>query len=383
MGPARLAVVLLVAAAAVWVGIGLTTDADPDGQLIDDASLVRPVENGSAIWPYTSRTRSATGRTLALNLVVVGDPGAVRQLLTNRTAVDWESAGNDTQARIDAEGIDWRTASGAARYSYVRPPEGGGHWKLADYQLATGHYLGTRVHIRAYVSPDREWTAFQAHAEYWDWFRLRHTITGVRDAGRFVESDLRDQQTVTRVDGLHHGFEGGGGDGGLTVVELTLGVVVLVGVGRRGLIRWIRRLKSGGLLLVLAVAGLVLGVRAAGLALEGVAPGIDPRAFAGVLYPALVIGPLVAVRVLADRHRPAAAFGLAVTGFGLGIAVDAWVMGPVTMPTRMVFHRIVLGAALGAIGAGTASGGKLGRATVAAGVVAWFGAIAAPLANLV
>lgn len=382
MGPARTAILLLVVAGTVWIGVGLTTDTGFDAQPIDDR-LVRPIENGSAIWPYTSRSRSIAGRTLALNLVVVGDPSPVNRLLTNRTAVDWEPAGNDTRARIGAGGIDWQAARGAARYTYVRPSNGGGHWKLADYQLATGPYLGSRVHIRAYVSPDREWTALQAHEEYWDWFRLRHTVTGVASAGQFVESDLHDQPTVTRIDRLYHGFEGGGSDGRLTVVELTLGLVFLVAFGGRGPDRQIRRLASTGLPLVVALAGIVLGVRAAGMALEIAAPGIDPRLFAGILYPVLVVGPLVVVRTFADRHRPAAAFGLAVAGFGLGIAIDAVALGLLAPPGRLVGHRLVLAAALGTVAIGVATRNERGRTTVAVGVIAWTGALIAPLLGLV
>ena len=42
-------------------------------------STVEPVENGTELWPYTARTADAEGRTLAINVVVVGDTYATRR----------------------------------------------------------------------------------------------------------------------------------------------------------------------------------------------------------------------------------------------------------------------------------------------------------------
>jgi len=141
------------------------------------------------------------------------------------------------------------------------------------YQLSTGTYLGSRVHVRAYPAPSENWTALQAHVEYWDPFRLRHTVTGVAEGGRFVERDLRDEPFVDGVSREYHGLDGGGSHGWLTVVELAPAALVL---GAALPVAGRYREYAVDAALPAALVALVLVVRAAGLAAEGLAPGVDP-----------------------------------------------------------------------------------------------------------
>src|SRR6056297_3141989 len=57
---------------------------------MSDAKLVQPVANGSYLWPYTSRRKATSGRTLAINLVIHGDDERVKTVLTEQTTLDWE-----------------------------------------------------------------------------------------------------------------------------------------------------------------------------------------------------------------------------------------------------------------------------------------------------
>ncbi|WP_049985300.1 hypothetical protein [Halobellus rufus] len=269
--------VVIVAAGAVGSGFvgsdGVVSGADPPPE-----QLLRPSEAESYVWPYTSRSRSVDGRTLALNVVIVGTPEDVRAILTDRSELEWTEAdedhgvnssvaaealngslgganqtqspeatsspqtaqtetatqtteaqtteqrnGSDSLAQLN-ESIDlspWQSARGSSRYTYVADNLSSGEWVESEYQLATGTYLGSRTHIRAYPGPSDNWTALQAHTEYWDWFRLRHTVTGVESGGRTVERDLRDEPFVTDVSRVYHGYTGGGSDGWMSVIRIT------------------------------------------------------------------------------------------------------------------------------------------------------------------
>lgn len=384
-----LAAVLVVAAGgfslAVAVGGHDPVDA---GEPVDELELVRPVENGSWVWPHTSRTRSVGDRTLAVNLVVAGEPTVVRRLLTDRTPNEWQPAPNDTRAVVDVDGVRWSQARGSPRYTYTRPPDGEGRWVTASYQLATGDYLGTRVHVRAYPAPEGEWTALQAHEEYWDWFRLRHTVTGVATAGQFVVADLQDVPAVAEVRRLVHGQEGGGSDGWLSIVEVALATLLLGGLvgGRRPTDRGISRAvhRVGTVLPPAAgLAALVLGVRVAGMGLESAFPGLDPRMFAIVLYPALAAGVPLLVWRLAPTYRPTDAFAGAVLGLGVGVVVDFWSLGVTSIPPRLLLHRIGLVVAIGVVAAGCARPDRTGRWQRWIGLAAWAAVLALPLAGMI
>jgi hypothetical protein len=384
----RAAVVLLVVAAAAWIGVGLVDDPSPDGAAVIEEDQIRPVENGSALWPYTSRSRSVAGRTLAITVVVTGDGDAVRHRLSERTTRDWEPTQDDARAAIEDAGFDWRPARGAARYTYISPPDADGEWITADYQLASGSYLGTRLHIRAFSPPNGEWTALQAHQEYWDWFRLRHTVTGVSTAGDSVIGELDEGATMVDIRRLHHDQRGGGGDGSLWLVELALVTLLSgsvfgdIGLSERRLGPALRR-AARGLPVVAGLVVLYLGVRVTGIGLELALPSVDPRLFVVALYPVLAAGIPVLVWRLAPRHRPTVAFGLASLGLGIGIGLDLWSLGVAVIPTRLLLHRVVLVAAIGVLAAGFAQRGRTGRRIRWLGAAAWVGALLLPLADLV
>lgn len=368
--------VLLFAALVVVGGLGsvLVGPAQVSNEgAPPPAQLVHPDATESSIWPYTSRQRSVEGRTLALNVLVLGDPVAVRRALTNRSDEDWTGVSGDASIGDSP----WRPARGAARYTYVTADhDTGGQWVESEYQLGTGAYLGRRVHVRAYPGPSGNWTALQAHTEYWDWYRLRHTVTGVAPGARFVERDLRGEPFVERTTRVYHGQYAGGSDGWMTVIEFAPAVLVLgiaLPIGHRG---W----DVTDLVLPIALGTIVLGVRATGLAAETLIPTVDPKLFAAILYPVLAAGPPGVVALLA-RDRPATRTALfAAAGLGAGIVLDLGGVGVTVVPVRLALHRVALVGALGLFTLGVARGD---RRILGAGLAAWVGLLGASLAGLV
>lgn len=348
-------------------GSPAATTAPPPDQLL------APDEGSDHVWPYTSRSRSVTGRTLALNVVVRGDDERVRQLFTDRTGANWSSPERNATVVTSP----WRPAHGSTRYTYATPDRNAtGRWMTPDYQVAVGTYFGRRTHVRAYGGPSGDWTAMQAHTEYWDWFRLRHTVTGVATGAQFVEDDLRDERGIENVSRVEHGLTGGGSGGRWTVVDLV--PAILVGGVAVPLVT--RRRAADDLLLPVALIGVVLGVRAWGLAAEAVAPGVTPRPFAAVGYLALVGGPPAVVAALGrDRPVPRTAL-LAAAGLGTGIVLDMALAGIQGLPQPVTLHRVALAATLGLLAAGVA---REDRLVIGAGVVAWLLALAAPLFGVV
>lgn len=405
----------LLVAVVVLVGTLGSAFIAPSGSAGGEAppaeQLIRPTGAEGYLWPYTSRSRSVDGRTLALNVVIVGSPDDVRVILRDRSELEWTPANESHElngtvsigdanesalASVDNQSTNqvapngsvsfspWQTARGASRYSYVANNLTSGEWVEADYQLATGTYLGSRTHIRAYPGPADNWTALQAHTEYWDWFRLRHTVTGTSDGAVTVENDLRDEPFVTEVNRVYHGYRGGGSDGWLSVIRITsanwtlfpdesstgdpsgqlnplpiIGVVpaaALVAVaakpiGRRDL-RDVRALRD--LALPLSIIAVVLGVRSLGLAAEVLLPPVNPKVFAGLLYPVLAVGPLVVAGLLA-QDRPATRVALfAAGGLGAAFVLDFGVVGVNVVPIQLVVHRTALLGVLGLFAYGIA-----------------------------
>lgn len=367
----------------------------------DDETLIRPRDNGSLLWPYTSAERSVERRTLAINVVVHGGSDRVKRALTNRTGLEWNrTAVNESDADADThsvevtdDGIQWNDARGSTRYTYVDagPRGGSGEWVAESYQLHTGSYLGTRYHVRAYESPHPadDWTALQAHVEYWDWFRLRHTVTNVQGAAHALESDFIGEPYVDELRREYHGNNGGGNDGWITAVELALAALVGTAV-TRSVSDSARRLRERvatevarngqRILLVVAMMGLYLGVRTAGLALEEALPGVSPKLFAGVLYPVVAVGiPAVAARAARPLDRTVA-FGLAVAGLGAAFVLDFSAVGVDAVPIDLVLHRLALLLSVGLIAAGSASRtAPRDRRLVALGAVGWVVSLLMPL----
>lgn len=338
----------------------------------DNTALVSPDGTDSYVWPYTSRSRSVSGRTLALNVVVLGDSEQVRRVLVTRSAADWNMTEPNTTIRISP----WRPTHGSVRYTYVSSGQNtSGQWVPPDYQLHVGTYFGQRTHLRAYSSRSGNWTAIQAHTEYWDWFRVRHTVTGVPSGGRLLEEDLWNEPFVTNVTRTHHGHRSGGSIGWWTVIGLTPALVI-AGSTIRGTGRW----TVGDIALPGGLLSSVLGVRFWGLAAEAVFPSVTPKLFVAIGYPILATAPPALVTVL-SANRPAKRAGLLTAlGFGTALVFDLAFVGVRQIPTQLVYHRVALTSALVVIAIGSARGR---RRLVGVGVVAWLAMLAAPLFGLV
>jgi hypothetical protein len=338
----------------------------------DRTVLVSPDGTNSYVWPYTSRSKSVSGRTLALNVVVLGASDEVRRALVTGSEADWNVTDPDSAIRISP----WRQTHGAVRYTYVSSDRNAsGRWIDAEYQLHVGTYFGHRTHLRAYSSRSGNWTAVQAHTEYWDWFRLRHTVTGVPSGARDVEEDLRDEPFVTGVTRTYHGHRGGGSDGWWTVVGLAPALVV-AGSAVRVPGTWSRR----DLALPGSLLAVVLGVRGFGLTAEAAFPGVTPKLFVAIGYPILAVGPPTLVAVLAVDRPPARTAILTAVGFATALVLDTAFVGVRTVPAHLIYHRTALLAALTVVAVGTT---RARRRLVVVGAVAWLCLLAAPLFGVV
>ena len=375
------AVVVLASAYLLAGSVGFFPGDEPadDIATVDEDRLIQPADNGSYLWPYTSRSESVDGRTLAINVIIHADPEQTQQALTDSASLDWEPL-DDDEADADPDsyelsvedGVDWDDADGSTRYSYIDTTPNGGdaEWVDESYQLHSGTYLGTRQHIRAYYSTDDEWTAIQVHEEYFDWFRLRHTVTDIHEPARTIEDDFIGQPFVTDVSRTHYGLSGGWSDGWISSIELAIvGLLSTVlardtrtAVGRvgRDLGKW-AVVNRHGFLLAAALAGLLLGVRAAGIALESVVSGYSPQYIAGLLYPLIVFGPPVLVGLLAPRLRPLGAFGFTVVGLGAGFVYDFAAIGVGIVPIQLILHRVGLLVALGLLAVAVVNSHNSGR----------------------
>ncbi|WP_049984482.1 hypothetical protein [Halorubrum sp. BV1] len=391
--------VLLV---AVAVGLALSgvfagPPTEPADAAVDADSLV-DVEGEYRLWPYTSRGTSAAGRTLAINVVVHADAEATRRAIERRSDADWEET-DETEAATtaDADQVraiverDWADARSSTRYSYVRGATGG-IWLRETFELHDGSYLGVRDHLRAYESPDGAYTAIQAHEEYYDWFRLRHTVPGITEPRNRLEGELIRGAVDAEVSREYRGIDGGWSDGWLTVVEL-VSAVTLAAVGgtlrqsrtRRAAVDLARRSRrearrhARAAALGVLLALVVLAVRVGGVAVETLFPTLPPKAIAAPLYLVLAVGLPGLVAALARECDPAAA-GLAVgAGLGAGFVADFAALG-VAVPPALIVHRTALVAALAVVALGRAAAD---RTILAAGTVAWAVGLALPLADVI
>ena len=383
--------------ALVIVAVGLALSGVFGGTADEPASAEVPadslVEIGGEyeLWPYTSRSESADGRTLAINVVFHADGDTVRRALTERPDTDWEET-DDEESDADPELVreavltDWEDAHGSVRYSYFEGPDGG-EWVDEAYELHDGAYLGARDHVRAYESPDGAYTAVQVHEEYYDWFRLRHTVTDIQDPAVRLEDDfIAANATVTRE---HRGIDEGWSDGWLSMIELAL-LVPLAGAllrrrTREAVVETAGRFRAeavrhdDAILLGAALAGIVLGVRAAGVGLELAYPGIAPKAIAAPLYLAIAVGlPATVVRV-ADRCDATAAFLGVFVGLGAGFLIDFASLG-VAIPPDLVVHRVAMVTSLALVAAGRAAED---RPILVVGLLAWVVGLGLPLADVI
>jgi hypothetical protein len=239
-------------------------------------------------------------------MVFFGDPADVRTALTRRSELEWEEerihegdADGDTiseeRVKLDPNAsnlsdiVEWDRAEGSTRYTYVRVG-GQDRWIDESYQLHAGTYFGSRLHIRAYEAPRGEWTAVQIHSEHWDWFRLRHTVTGVSDAQRGLESEFMWPRYTDRVVRMPFGNARGDSDGWAAGVYLAGTFLSLLLVGFTIHTSRIEREVRGflgrhrrGMALGAALFALYTGIRYAGIVGEALLAGLDPRIIAEVL----------------------------------------------------------------------------------------------------
>lgn len=356
--PSRLALIFaLVVVLAGLTGLVVDVHAADSGDASPPAETLVSVSD-DALWPYTSKTRSTAGRTLAINVVVHGETDRVRRTFLDR---DWERGSGPKL-------VPWRSAHGATRFTYA-VVNGSGRWLAESFQANDGSYFGSRVHVRGYAPPSANWTALQAHEEYWDWFRLRHTVVGVDSAQSYVEDDLRMTPGVARV--THRSLGNAGrvnGDGVATTVVFAAALLGSLGRFRRV------TLRRGALVAALPVA-LVATARVGAIAVDSTLPGVPPKAVAALFYPVLALAlPWLTAR-LARPLLPPAAFLVAAVGGGAAFAFDLFAVGVTALPVDLLVHRALLALALGLL-AGTvadadARSGRYLTAAVSASVVVW------------
>lgn len=394
--------------------IAVATD-QPSPQKTDE-SLVA-VSNNSEIWPYTSRSTSFHGKTLALNMLIYGDGEVVRNWLILESLGEWNETsaeGEDLEpgqvepVLNNTTNITWGQASGANRYVYVETESssGTGQWISESFQLHDGTYFGSRNHIRAYESPSviDHWVVFQAHREHWDWFRLRHVVDSEEEAQLHVERDLEGRWGVED----YHRIKWGNDQTSLDANGWTTEVVIrdfsaiatlffwvfsLVGIqvaSERIRLRWRefntehpRVLSDIGhaLVLIIVVVSLYMLVRFGSIFIEQ-STTISPKLIAGPFYAFLVvslpIGTYLSARKLTREH----AFGVGVIGFTVAFLLDYSYIGIHVLPIDLLLHRFILAIALGFIAAGaskTVRRDKSPPGLVRSGVLMWVTAVLLPL----
>ncbi|WP_066412387.1 hypothetical protein [Halorubrum aethiopicum] len=407
------ALLLVVGAGLVLSGLLGGTVERPEPGEVPEESLIE-VEGDYELWPYTSRSRSVYGQTLAINVVFRNDAETIEGTLTADPNADWRETeeaeetdefgdraegdnGTALTDPVDPDGPDpvrdlvegnWESASGSERYSYFRGPDGG-VWKAVTFEIHDGTYLGTRDHIRAYESPAGEYTAVQIHEEYYDWFRLRHTVSDIDDPATRLEDEFIDNPTAAEVTREYRGIEGGWSDGWLSVIEVMVFLPTAGALLRRrtreATLEAAYRLRREGnrhgaaLALAVTLAAVFASVRYVGVAVETAYPALPPKAIAAPLYLVIAVGLPTIVVIGSERADPTAAFLGVVLGLGAGFVLDFAAVG-VAVPPGLIVHRVAVLAALGLIAVGRAAED---RPVLVAGAVAWAIGLALPLADVI
>jgi hypothetical protein len=392
---AAVAALLVVAGAGLALSGVLSGPAEePVADDVADDRLIA-VDGDYRLWPYTSRTRSVEGRTLAINVVFHADAAATRAAIEGEPSADWEETPPDEAAATTGDdqvrefvARDWRDAYSSLRYSYVEGPTGGA-WLTEAFELHDGRYLGVRDHLRAYESPDGAYTAIQAHEEYYDWFRLRHTVPDIDAPATRLEDEFIASGRATDVRREYRGIDGGRSDGWLSVIELAaaaaLAGTLLRARTREAAVDLARRLRTdaerhaAAAILGLALAAVPVGVRVVGVGLETALPGTSPKAIAAPLYLVLALGLPALIAWLAPRSDPGAAALAVGVGLGGGFLADFAALG-VAVPPDLIVHRVALLAALGVVAAGRAAAD---RPVTAVGLLAWAVGLALPLTGAI
>lgn len=366
------------------------------------------LEDGSELWPYTSRSPSFADRTLSINLVIYGQTSYTEYILRDAPFSDWEDLPEEREDLAPAEGDDmndstlgWGGAHGADRYIWLDPAGGDGPiWLGESYQLEQGDYLGERQHIRAYEDPvESRWTALQAHDEHWDWFHLRHTVHSIADTQGDLERELAGRWYL--ADYYRDHFENdqsSDADGWVTIIHLdgellplVFGATIVMLGGITTTKRDIRSLLQAdpvvhvGLrasFLMLVLASGYLGIRFGAIAIERTITDIDPKLIVLVFYPILVIGLPILAYLFARNLEATVAFSAATIGFVAAILIDYTYLGVMRLPVETFIHRFALAVAIGLIAAGASQTARYPGATrgyVRTGVLLWLAAIVLPL----
>ncbi len=405
----------LVLSAGSYLGAGIfdpPTEETPDYSPPPENKLVA-TGNDSALWPYTSKTRSTGGRTLAINVVIYGESSQIRAALTDRSGLSFENlsahesdASNESYEVEPGETeIDWNEASGSARYTYVRTSEGG-RWLDESYQLHDGAYLGDRHHLRAYEDPDGEFTAIQIHREYFDFFQLRHNVVDLENSATMVENEFIDEPFVDAVSRKYYDTSGRYFNGWASEIHLKtllpLGLFALLGSVVSGSTRRAVRSLTGNLLswartnragfgMMAGLIAVVVGTRGFAIGLETTITTVSPQILAGVAYPILAFGPPVVVAVFGRKIDALPGFGFAVFGLLAALTLDTIWVGLGVIPVQVFLHRFGLALTLGVIALGVAREieddpdaveGERGL-LVLVGLLAWFIGLALPLFGMV
>lgn len=381
----QLVIALALMVAVVAIGFGAlpgqtqeTVSASPNTSSPYASEVIEPVPNGSTLWPYTSKTRSVEGRTLGMNLIVVGDRSTVQSYFRRHAEGNWTRRphpaepkdGGDAVLPIEDTGPVWEEGYASTRYTHIIPADSGeGIWVDEAYELFDGTYLGSRYHTRAYVPPAEEnWTALQVHREYWDWFRLRHTVTSVATAQRYVEADLRANAPIEPMSMRYLTAPGPlDSSGWVTIVEFVailalLGALRVPGIPARRLqSRFVKHWsKMPGkhpdrmIPVLVGIPAIYMGVRIGAIALESAMAGTTPKVIVAALYPVLALGlPYVADR-FSRPVRPENAFLHATVGLAIAFFLEFTYLGLEIIPVGLLLHRVSLALALGLLGAGAA-----------------------------
>lgn len=445
--------ILLLAAVgfvAVQSGAVAFTETPEEQYHTDHDVLLVEKDDEAALWPYTASDRSFGTKTLAINVVIHGETDDVRTaLLTqtdaewNETADEWEDldpAADSIEAERNGTSIEWESARGATRYTYVAyPPEHDqereGYWIASSTQFHDGDYLGTRNHLRLYepIDPDQGWVAIQAHQEHWDWFGLRHSVDSNEQARQYVEEEFMGQWFVRDVSREYYGTTDAlDTDGWVTEIELYPaeeppleerdsdsesdetsssmhvptavalsgllgllwfpvgdGTIPSIGHASRTISRTRERIEHVTetadlryLVLFGATLSVLLFVRAAGIGLERTFDGTSPKLIVLLCYPLVPLGVPLCAYVPAQRLDELQSFVVAASGIALGIMLDYALLGVAVLPVEVLVHRLGVVLAVGMIAAGAAetfSAEDAWNTTLRIGTLLWVGVVVAPL----
>lgn len=371
----RPAVAVLVLAAVLVAGLSgsiIFTEVTED-EVDPELPTVDLEHDDRDLWIYTANGKSFDRASIAINLVIYGNPTELRDHLLDTG--EWNETDEDVQAVDPSESIaifnasfvDWGDAEGESRYIYLTD-NGGGQWYTDDYQIHDGDFFGSRYHARMFPSPDnRNWTAIQAHYEHWDWFGSRHIVSSTEEAQRYLENDIIEATTgpVIRIHvGVtdHIDFDGwltvGDLTGNRTVPGAAIVGILLIGATLTGRVveRFVRSdlMKSQELRTLLLASGsiaVLLSVRLLGVGLEQYADLMSLAIYLP-LYPVVLLGPPVVTYLLARPLDRSWAFVGGAGGFALAVIFDFTYLGVTLIPVDILVHRAGLAVALGLIAAG-------------------------------